>query len=267
MQNNWETGSTFSKKMLGRSNSIRTKNSSGSHSRRNSVSQTSVNGPLHTPSDHILSWRNTVLDNNSVRNGGSRASQGDRSISPGKFNRASFQSQSATNPQTNLASAARQQPYMGTPLHTTSSVSTISPPPSIHQRDIANKKPSLPTPSFSFQAATEAANQENSLRADASSKNYQFWNPASWLNEAKSQLQNTHDPTKLGVESGARPLAERQQSAVSELSSEAGSPGYESEDEQLSCKKCGGTDFRTKKVIGRGTKQRLVCTKCGTIAE
>jgi hypothetical protein len=265
MQNNWETGSTFSKKMLGRSSSIRTKNSG--NSRRNSVSQNSINGVQHTPSDHILSWRNTVLDNNSVRNGGSRPSQSDRSISPGKFNRASFQSQSGSNTQTNLASAARQQPYMGTALHPTSSVSTISPPPSISQKDTV-KRPSLPTPSFSFQAATDATSQENSARVDGSGgKNYQFWKPTLWLNEAKTQLQNTHDPTKLGVENGTRPVAERQESAVSELSSEACSPGYESEGEALSCKKCGGSDFKAKKVSGRGTKQRLVCTKCGTVAE
>jgi hypothetical protein len=265
MQNNWETGSTFSKKMLGRSNSIRTKNSGGS--RRNSVSQNSINGSLHTPSEHILSWRNTVLDNNSIRNRGSRASVGDRSISPGKFNRASFQSSTTTNPQPTLASAARQQPYIGSALHPTSSVSTISPPPSVIQRDAADRKPSLPTPSFSFQAATSPTNQENPSRIDTSSKNYQFWNPASWLNESKSLLQNSHDPTKLGVENGTRPGAERQQSSISELSSETGSPGYESEDEALSCKKCGGRDFRAKKAIGRGTKQRLVCTKCGTVAE
>ena len=176
MQNSWETGSTFSKKMLGRTNSVRTKNSSGSHSRRGSISQNSLNGNM--PSDHILSWRNTVLDNNRYVNSSSRSSQNDRSISPRKLNRHSV---SNTNSQNNLASAARQQPYMGTPLQTTSSVSTISPPTSLHRTSTLNTN-QPPTPSFSFQAAAE----DNPLRVDASGG-------------ATSSGIRIHGPNPLGI--------------------------------------------------------------------
>jgi hypothetical protein len=263
MQNNWETASTFSKKVLGRSNSIRTKNSSGSRSRRNSVSHNSINGMHNTPSDHILSWRNTVLDNSSIRNGGLRASQSERSLSPSKLNRASFQSQSTVNSQNNLASAARQQPYVGTSLQQTSSTSTISPPPSIHKRSTPETNTQIPTPSFSFQSV----NGDNSRRLE-DGKSYQFWNP--WRSEIKMQLQSAHDPTKLSVDGGGRdemggPLEDRKQSMISQLSSEATSPGDESEGEPLSCRKCGGRDFRAKKMVGRA--QRLICTKCGTSLE
>ncbi|KAG9239063.1 WD40-repeat-containing domain protein [Amylocarpus encephaloides] len=267
MQNNWETGSTFSKKMLGRTSSIKTKNSGGSHSRRNSVSQSSPNGPHNMHSDHILSWRNTVLDNNSMKVGSSRASQSDRSISPGKFNRNSYQS-STSNSQNNLASAARQQPYMGTPLHTTSSVSTISPPPSVHRTTTRNAS-QPPTPGFSFQRPSDdnplRIDETNPLKIDPSGKSYQFWNPASWRNESKVQFHVAYDPTKLDV-NDSRPVAKRQESVISKLSSEATTLSEEDgEGKSLVCKKCGRVEFRAKKVIGRG--QRLVCTKCGTSAD
>lgn len=236
MSNNWETGSTFSKKMLGRSNSIMTRNSGGSHSRRNSVSQGSLGGPHNMPSDHILSWRNNILlDNNSLKNGSSKTSRSDdRSVSPGKFNRNSYQSFSTTNSQNNLASAARQQPYMGTPLHTTSSVSTISPPPSIHRTTTNNTVSQPPTPSFSFQSAID----ENPLRIDSSGKSYQFWNPSSWRNDAKTPVQGSHDPTKLDVDGAGSRGEGRQGSVVSKLSSDGTSGLDESDGEALSCKKC-----------------------------
>ncbi|KAH8672532.1 WD40-repeat-containing domain protein [Tricladium varicosporioides] len=258
LQNTWETGSTFSKKMLGRSNSIMTRTSGGSHSRRNSASQGSLATP-NMPSDHILSWRNSVLDNNSVRSAGGKTIRSDRSISPGKFNRSSYQS-STTNSQNNLASAARQQQYAGTPLtHATSSVSTTSPPPSIYKAtSYGNSQP--PTPSFTFQKADD----DNPLRIDASGKSYQFWNPSSWRNDAKSQTAAAHDPNKMDPD-GLRPPLGRGPSVVSKLSSEEGTPEDESEGEALSCTKCGGKDFRARKVIGKG--QRLVCKKCGTHAE
>jgi WD repeat-containing protein 44 len=238
--------------MLGRSNSILTKASAGSHSRRNSASQNSLAG-LQMPSDHILSWRNTVLDS-SPRNG-TRTNQSDRSVSPGKFNR---NPPSISNSQNNLASAARQQQYAGTPLtHTTSSVATISPPQSIYKAT-SNNVSQPPTPSFTFQSAGD----ENGLKLDASGKSYQFWNPASWKAQSNSAPGSRLDTDAL------RPPNNRGTSEVSKLSSDEGTSGDledESDGEALSCKKCGGKDFRARKVIGKG--QRLVCTKCGTTAE
>jgi WD40 repeat protein len=255
---NWETGSTFSKKMLGRSSSIMTRNSAGSHSRRNSVSQSSLAGP-HMPSDHILSWRNSVMDNNN-RNG-SKSIRSSRSVSPGKFNRNSYQPLSASNSQNNLASTARQQPYAGTPLtHATSSVSTTSPPPSVTA--LSNNVSQPPTPGFSI---NRSDNDDNPIKIDATGKAYQFWN----ISHLKNQLNSTQDPRKLGAE-GLMPPLDRGLSVVSKLSSDEGSFGEqededESEGEALACKKCGGKDFRARKVAGKG--QKLVCTKCGTTVE
>jgi predicted RNA-binding Zn-ribbon protein involved in translation (DUF1610 family) len=60
---------------------------------------------------------------------------------------------------------------------------------------------------------------------------------------------------------------QKKNSIVSRLSSDedTAEEQTESEDEEsaLTCPKCGGKDFRARKVSGKGG-QRLVCTKCGT---
>lgn len=233
-----------------------TKNSGGSHSRRNSLSQNSLAG-AHMPSDHILSWREKILDDNSIKS--TKASRSDRSVSPGKFSRTSYQSQSTSNSQNNLASAARQQIYAGsTPNQATPSVSTASPPQSIYKAT-SNNVSQPPTPSFSL-----SATDDNPLQLDSAGKSYQFWNMSSW----KPLVNPTRDPTKLNAEGIPKPPMDRGGSIVSKLSSDDGASGDneedESEGEALSCKKCGGKDFRARRVAGR---QKLVCTKCSTTVE
>lgn len=253
---NWETGSAFSKKVK-RSASIITKGSGGSLSRRNSVSQTSLGGPgLH--SDHILSWRNGITDDSSIR---SVAQTSDRSISPGKFTRSS---QSNSNSQHNLANTARQQPYASTPLtHASPSVSTTSPPQSIsnaksdRRSSIVSTQP--PTPSFTLNKEPD----DNPLKLDATGKSYQFWNVSSWKSQA------ARDPSKVDS-SSLRPPVNRGASAVSKLSSEEGSSGElddgdESEGDSLICRKCNGKDFRARKVAGKGLV--MVCTRCGSTVD
>lgn len=250
---NWEAGSMFSKKMLGRSNSIMTRNSGGSRSRRGSVSQTSLAGSsMH--SDQILSWRNQVTSNtsleSSMRNRGARSN---RSISPSKLNRSSLQNLSNASSQNNPASTARQQPYAGTPLTVaTSSASTTSPPSSIHKAS-SNNVSQPPTPGFSIHSASD----DNGLRLDPLGKSYQFWNISQW--KPPTNYSPT-DRSKLGGDPRA-PL-EKGVSYVSKLSSDGSAEDDGSEGEALSCRKCGGKDFRARKVGGKG--QVLVCTKCHT---
>jgi formylmethanofuran dehydrogenase subunit E len=96
---------------------------------------------------------------------------------------------------------------------------------------------------------------DNPLLLDGSGKSYQFWNVASWKTSSP-------DPSKLA---SVAPKLEKKGSYVSELSSD--DPGTEedsSEGEALACRKCGGKDFRARKV-GKG--QKLVCKKCGTTAD
>jgi WD40 repeat protein len=263
-QDNWENGSMFSKKMLGRSNSIMTRNSGGSHSRRNSVGKNSIIGsPM--PSDHILSWRNSVTSNVSLESGLNNARGGtrsDRSVSPGKFTRNGSNSTS----QSNLASAARQHPYntMPQPSATPStSIPTTSPSQSIYKSP-SNNVSQPPTPSFSINSANDDVN--NPLRLDANGKSYQFWNMGSW----KPQSNNNANDLSKTKNQTLKPPLEQGASYVSKLSSdESVDEDEESSDgDALACRKCGGKDFRARKsMVGGKQKQKLVCKKCGTAAE
>jgi len=251
---NWETGSTFSKKMFGRSNSIVTK---GSRSRRNSTSRNSISSFAGKPSDHILSWRDSVNSNVSLDSSLRKGSRSDRSVSPGKFTRSPYTSSRDT-----FANTARHQPYSPTPLTVATSNADTSTNTTAYKTPSNISQP--PTPSFSFSSINDDPlkdMKDNPLRLDANGKSYQFWNMSTWRN----QISNAHDPNKLAAQ-GLKPPMERGGSFVSRLSSDDGSGELESESESdssaLACRKCGGKDFRARKVAGKG--QRLVCTKCGT---
>ena len=85
---NWDSGSTFSKRMLGRSGSVNTRNSVSSSVNRNSISL----GGKNQSADRILNWRNSIQINsnsasNSVSDVNLRANINNdrpRSTSPGK---------------------------------------------------------------------------------------------------------------------------------------------------------------------------------------
>jgi predicted SprT family Zn-dependent metalloprotease len=65
-----------------------------------------------------------------------------------------------------------------------------------------------------------------------------------------------------------RPPIDRVGSVVSKLSSDEGSDELDEDDsdgEALSCKRCGGKDFRARRVAGKG--QKLVCKACGTTVD
>ena len=255
----WETGSTFSKKMLGRSNSIMTRHSGGSHSRRNSVSQSSVAIDKLPVDHHILDWRNSITNGASKDRGGSLRS--DRSVSPGKLSK---------NGTSTLASTARQQPYSNTntpPTQTASSTTTNSPPQSIIFKTLSQSKDTIntsqpPTPSFSFVASSSSTD----LHLDPSGKSLQFWNLSNW----KNPLINNKDKLEENArdkEDSLRPDYARGGSVVSKLSSEEMTEESE-EEEVVACVKCGGKDFRAKKVGGlRSGEKKLCCTKCGTVVE
>jgi WD repeat-containing protein 44 len=255
----WETASTFSKKMLGRSSSIVTRHSNGSRSRRNSVSQNSLhsNGRQGRPSEHILSWRETVNSNvsldGSLRNG-SKTSRSERSVSPTKVTRVSL-----SNPpsQTNLANTARQQQYAASPLPVaTSGVYPSS--PSLSAQKGPNSANQPPTPGFSIYTV----NNDDPLKLDPSGRSYQFWNVSSW----KAQSPSGRESTRLGDD--LSPMMQKKASIVSRLSSDETSSAENesgSDESALKCTKCGGKDFRARRVSGKG--QRLACTKCGTTVD
>jgi WD40 repeat protein len=284
----WETGSTFSKKigtgMIARNGSIMTR---GSQSRRNSISQQSTTS-TQQPQDRILSWRNSIASNASLDGMGSirtlQTNRSERSISPGKFSRTSSASLqhppgaiTTTSSQPNLALSARQLQYSSSPI--------AKPSPTQSQSDykrfiaasngktgtttLTQTQTQPPTPSFNLQSV-----DDNPLRLDPSGRSYQFWNLQTW----RSQLGNSTsppagDPQRLGSDLGLGLELGHRHSVVSKLSSEespAEEEGHEGkseeEEEALSCKRCGGTDFKARKAAGK-SGQRLVCTKCGLVSE
>ncbi|KAI1393265.1 WD40 repeat-like protein [Hypoxylon trugodes] len=192
---NWETGSTFSRKLgrdslLGRSGSIVTRMSGGSrdpHSRRGSLTQP-PQGIFQVNSDRINTWRHGVEGHpgRPVSVTISTPARSERSLSPNK----------AARTPVNSASEARRQRYANTPV---TSVPT-SPVPStqttqLSQMSRANHRSSIqeapvpPTPSFSFRSLGEE--DEDELRLDPAGASYSFWNLNKWRNIAP--LQNSRN--------------------------------------------------------------------------
>jgi len=262
----------FSKKMLGRTNSTATRNSKSS--RRNSLHS-------HQPSsDRILSWRQSITNNN---NSLDNIRLAPRSMSPrkslGQASVASFNKPNAPAPPTSHPRASAPN---------TPSISTTSPPPSLDRSSPdskatseldANRKPysQIPMP--------DADGDPLMLYGEQS---YMFWNKGLYraqANAATAHLQPSGDDvsrgtsidasattasstasqhgdngntssavTAAGVERLGVPIA-REVSTVSALSSEDGSEG-----EEVRCRRCGGRRF---KVVGRGVGRRVECGECG----
>ncbi|KAI2468998.1 WD40 repeat-like protein [Annulohypoxylon bovei var. microspora] len=176
---NWETGSTFSRKigrdsLLGRSGSIATRFSAGSrdpHSRRGSLTQP-PQGVFQVNSDRINTWRHGVEGQTGrpVSITISTPARSERSLSPSK----------AARTPANPASGARRQPYANTsaanvPTSPTSSVQTNRPSDRVGLREVSVP----PTPSFSFRPLDE---EEDELRLDPAGASYSFWNLNKWRN-------------------------------------------------------------------------------------
>ncbi|KAI0382647.1 WD40 repeat-like protein [Hypomontagnella monticulosa] len=178
---NWETGSTFSRKigrdsLLGRSGSIVTRISAGSrdpHSRRGSLTQPPT-GIFQANSDRINTWRHGVEGHpgRPVSVTISTPARSERSLSPSKAARTPI----------NPASEARRQHYanastVGAPTSPPASLKTSRVTDRLGLRDREGSGP--PTPSFSFRPMDE---EEDELRLDPAGASYSFWNLNKWKN-------------------------------------------------------------------------------------
>ena len=255
----WDTSSTFSKKMLGRSTSVATRNSN--RSRRESL----TNPPS---SERIISWRNSIASNNSLgsvdnlRNGPRH-----RSASPRKS-----LAQPSSQPN-------NKSPRHGsTPLITTTTppISTTSPQPSFHQSsaeklDSQHYQQQSQTPCRPLQPPNA---DPLMLQGDQS---YMYWNKQAYQAQAANSLfspADTHNNHNNNDGPGVPPY--RHGSAVNALSSEESDLEDDGEQNgadggELSCRKCGGVSFKAR-VVQRGTDaaqrqgQRLECARCGMLA-
>ncbi|OLN85493.1 putative WD repeat-containing protein C3H5.08c [Colletotrichum chlorophyti] len=173
---NWETGSTFSRRPggsivgVGRSGSVATRTSVGSHprSRRGSISRVAAPGAAQLGTD-INTWRHGI-ESGRPSSMVIVPSQSERSMSPSKVSRAPINVSAA-----NMASESRKMPYgpsspPSRPQHPASPTSS---------RASRERGPSIPpTPSFSFVSADDDDSDE--LRLDPAGASYSFWNLNRW---------------------------------------------------------------------------------------
>ncbi|KAK1597028.1 WD repeat domain-containing protein [Colletotrichum navitas] len=186
----WETGSTFSRRLggsiIGRSGSVATRTSVGSHprSRRGSISRLAAPGAAQLSSD-INTWRHGI-ENGRPNSMIITPSQSEYSLSPGKPSQTPVNASAA-----NIASGARRQPY-GSPQ--TRPQLPASPTSSRASRDRAPSIP--PTPSFSFLSADDDSDE---LQRDTTGPNHSFWNLNRWkgISSLRSSVSFSNANTSL----------------------------------------------------------------------
>ncbi|KAF2137469.1 uncharacterized protein K452DRAFT_257519 [Aplosporella prunicola CBS 121167] len=225
----WETSSVFSKRTMGssraRSNSTKTKASA--RSRRDSTATTAT-----MPSaDRILSWRQHIGGGGSTDN---KSAKSVRSASPSKFS---------------VASSARSSHARvdgGSPLvkvTTNEGVTT-----SEGRRPSAAVSEPVISPPHGLMSPDSPSSKANPLMIHGG-QSYAFYNPATWRNQLENNKKNLQPPLT------------KKASYVSRLSSEESS-AVEGEEQEVTCKECGGTEF---KAIARIDDEghTLLCTQCG----
>jgi WD40 repeat protein len=275
----WESGSVFSKKMLGRSGSVTTRTSaSSSVNHRSSLNLGSSRNPS---ADRILNWRNSIASTgtgnlNSISDVNLRSTERARTPSPKKG-----------------FSFSRSSPRHGSTLANPPTTSP-SPPPSLQKTSGDSNRQSQPsilnikTPE-SAQNTNMAANQTSGSMAPSYNPVPHQAEDALWLQGEQSFMYwNVRKSLAPMVQHEARtpgllspdgnPLS-RKNSVVSQLSSEqVSSVGTSEEDpldgvrtrasrsggggEELKCAKCGNNAF---KAIMGSEGQKLKCKRCGTV--
>lgn len=235
----WDNSAAISKKLLSRSNSA-----------RRSVASSIGRESWHkTPSERIISWRNSVIGHE-LGLKGSRASAGPSAPSSPGF---SFDAQTESRPSIVLSqppSAYKSSMESGRSSGEAARPNTGSPESTRH-------------PGHSAAAAPVASGTDkekplglhgDGLRGDHS---YAFWNKITRDALAANSRKPGHLLSPTRTRSG-----ERKFSMGSALSSDYPSSNGEGDDgEILKCDNCRGTNFRGTK--GRDGKQRLICVGCG----
>ncbi|KAE8374071.1 WD40-repeat-containing domain protein [Aspergillus bertholletiae] len=241
----WDTHSTISRRLLRRTNSAR-------HSIASSIGKESSH---KTPSERIISWRNSVIGH-TERKDGQNSGTRTRSPSPQRLaNRSQYSSPKRGGSRSGYTASPPPSAYKTSTEYKTSmdsAASSTEVPPRNGAADaskalreasalITNKQPDRDNPLW--------------LQGDHS---YAFYNKITRDAIAARNRDSPRllDPNRLSVP------GQRQPSIGSILSSDYASSsagGNESED-VLRCDNCEGTNFRATK--GRNGKQKLICVRC-----
>lgn len=247
---NWNANSTISRRIMGRSNSAR-------HSVASSIGKDSAH---KTPSERIVSWRNSVIRHGRTSTDGSRSGLRTRSPSP-----------SHSHPRPPAFRLSSSRPSSMGPNETRSAMTTSPPasprPSGVHNRKSMDNKPGhnghgpvvggdmrgLPSSSAGIIASGKSKDNPLWLQGDHS---YAYW---SKITHDALAMKSRGDRNLLSPNS--IPSDERKLSTASSvLSSDyASSAGGRSED-VLKCEYCNGSNFRGVK--DRDGKQKLICVQC-----
>ncbi|EFR04601.1 WD repeat-containing protein 44 [Nannizzia gypsea CBS 118893] len=221
----WETNSTFSRKLLGRTNSVSTRHSIAS----------SIGRESKTPSERILSWRNSVVggpDNRSVDNLRGTPESAGRSGSPSKPRK---ESPAVDTSKPATPNSTGSQRFGGTAF-LPSNNQPIQPPRLLSTINSEESTPFGPN--------------------DETPRPFGF-------------NLNKEDPSYI---SWKKTPADTQPNSMHEGYNSTGaltSNGITSDDdveyeEELGCSQCQGTNFRATRL--KNGEQRLICTRCGCAA-
>ncbi|OQE32598.1 hypothetical protein PENFLA_c001G06569 [Penicillium flavigenum] len=248
---NWDANSTISRRILKRSSSAR----------RSIASSIGKESSHKTPSERIVSWRNSVIRHGRSSTEGSRA--GFRTRTPSPQHRPA------------VSRLASSRPSSLGPNESLS-VFTTSPPPSPHpprpdsnrtSEDVSrangnnghatasNSKTQPSKPISSADIVTSGKAQDNPLWLQGD-HSYAYWNKITH-DALAMQSRKSNDLLSPGRIPRERKMSI---SGGSFLSSDYTSSTGDAEEDVLKCDNCRGTSFRSVK--GRDGKQKLICSEC-----
>ncbi|KAJ5101813.1 hypothetical protein NUU61_004035 [Penicillium alfredii] len=249
---NWNANSTISRRILRRSNSAR-------HSIASSIGKESAH---KTPSERIISWRNSVIRHGRSSTEGSRSGLRTRSPSPHRpaTLRLSSSRPSSMGPNESLStftspppSPRRARINSGPTSEETGAQSSHGPQNGYGPGAAPPDPRRLPPSSADIVASGKGKDNPLWLQGDHS---YAYWNKITHDALAAQSRKQTNLLSPDRIPSGERKLS----TTGSVLSSDYGSSTGEGDGDVLKCDHCGGSSFRGVK--GRDGKQKLICAQC-----
>ncbi|KAJ5747482.1 uncharacterized protein N7511_009178 [Penicillium nucicola] len=261
---NWDANSNISRRILRRSNS----------GRRSVASSVGKESSHKTPSERIISWRNSVARQGRSSTEISRSGLRTRSPSPQHRNatfRLSNSRPSSLGPHESLHAATQSPPPSPRRSRLHSRRTSEDASRTKHTRAQSNgnrpangngnpigtdngKSPPLeriPSTSADLLASGKAKDNPLWLQGDHS---YAYWNK---ITHDAMAMRSRHSNDLLSPETARD---RRLSTAGSVLSSEYASSGGNEDDDVLQCENCRCTSFRSVK--GRDGKQKLICSQC-----
>ncbi|KAJ5782486.1 Oxo-4-hydroxy-4-carboxy-5-ureidoimidazoline decarboxylase [Penicillium paradoxum] len=251
---NWHVNSTISRRILGRSDSAR----------RSTGSSIGKESSHKTPSERIISWRNSVVRHGRSSTEGSRPGLRTRSPSP-QHRQATFKltssRPSSLGPNESLSGFTTSPPASPhrARLHSTRNSEEMSRTNgnnnTIDSKLASNAKSAtekLATCSADLLASGNTQDNPLWLQGDHS---YVYWNK---ITHDALAMRSRHSGDLLRPDSNTQDR--RVSMAGSILSSDCTSSMGDAEDDLRKCDKCRGTSFRSVK--GRDGKQKLICSEC-----